>query len=105
MALHDGKTFDLEPGPGYTWVEAGAVEVLYTFMLTFVVLNVACAKANEYNQYYGLSIGFVIVAGGYAAGGISGACFNPAVAIGFDVSSSPERATGWSLCWAAAELL
>ena len=34
------------------------------------------------------AIGFVIVAGGYAAGWISGGAFNPAVAIGLDVASA-----------------
>merc|ERR1719253_1833622 len=32
-------------------------------------------------MYYGLAIGFVIVAGAYGAGAISGGCFNPAAAI------------------------
>jgi len=36
----------------------------------------------------GLAIGFVIVAGAYGAGPISGGCFNPAVAFGIDVSSA-----------------
>jgi len=58
-------------------------------MLCFVVLNVACSdkSGNCPNQFYGLAIGFVIVAGGYGGGVISGGCFNPAVAIGIDSSS------------------
>merc|ERR1719262_246631 len=64
------------------------VEVLYTFMLCFVVLNVATANKNKGNQYFGLAIGFVIIAGGYAGGNVSGGCFNPAVAFGIDVSSA-----------------
>merc|ERR1740138_1199977 len=53
-------------------------------------MNVAAAKKNvqEKNQYYGLAIGFVIVAGAYGAGAVSGGCFNPAVALGIDVSSA-----------------
>ena len=49
------------------------MELLYTFMLCFVVPNVAASKkhAGKY-QFYGLAIGFVIVAGGYGAGHISG---------------------------------
>ena len=39
-------------------------------------------------RYFGLAIGFVIVAGGYGAGWISGGAFNPAVAIGIDVASA-----------------
>jgi len=69
--------------------QAGLAETLYTFMLCFVVLNVACSKfhAGE-NQFYGLAIGFVIVAGAYGAGAVSGGCFNPAVATGIGVSGS-----------------
>ena len=58
-------------------------------MLCFVVLRAAVSKMNPAdNEYFGLAIGFVIVAGGYAAGWISGGAFNPAVAIGIDVASA-----------------
>ena len=83
-----GKAFNLEPGAGSGWWEACLVEVLYTFMLCFVVLNVAATAKNKPNEYYGLAIGFVIVAGGYAGGGVSGGAFNPAVAFGIDVPSA-----------------
>jgi len=72
-------------------------------MLCFVVLNTACSSANEFNQYYGLAIGFVIVAGGYAAGPISGGCFNPAVAFGIDISSA-GLGFGWCFAYFAYEL-
>merc|ERR1719321_1423482 len=42
------------------------------------------------NEYFGLAIGFVIVAGGYAGGWISGGAFNPAVAIGIDFASAGQ---------------
>jgi len=61
---------------------APLVEFLYTFLLCFVVLNVAVAPASKGNNYYGLAIGFVIIAGGYGGGYVSGGAFNPAVAIG-----------------------
>jgi aquaporin Z len=84
-----GEFSNFGPVGEYTWVEAGAVEVLYTFMLCFVVLRVCVADVNEDNcEYYPLAIGFVVVAGGYAAGGISGGAFNPAVAFGLDVASA-----------------
>ena len=48
--------------PDHTMMTAGVAELLYTFMLCFVVLNVACAKAHAgKDQFYGLAIGFVIV--------------------------------------------
>merc|ERR1719421_2141806 len=83
--------FNLEPSAGFGWWEAALAEVLYTCMLCFVVLNCAAAKKNGCdtgNQFYGLAIGFVIVAGGYGAGHISGGAFNPAVAMGIDLSSA-----------------
>merc|ERR1719191_2048651 len=84
-----GKTFALGPGEGFSWSGVMVAETLYTFMLCFVVLNVACAaKTNSGNQFFGLAIGFVIVAGGYAVGGISGGAFNPAVACGIDLTHS-----------------
>merc|ERR1719235_912014 len=83
--------FNLEPAKGFGWWEAGLAEAAYTCMLCFVVLNCAASKKNGCGtgcQFYGLAIGFVIVAGGYGAGHISGGAFNPAVAIGIDVSSA-----------------
>ena len=56
-------------------------EALFTFALCFVILNVATARGTEGNSYYGLAIGFTVLAGAYAVGGISGGAFNPAVAI------------------------
>jgi aquaporin Z len=57
-------------------------EVLFTFALAFVVLNVATARETEGNSYFGLAIGFTVLAGAFAVGAISGGAFNPAVAIG-----------------------
>merc|ERR1719262_1311282 len=86
-----GKTFNLAPGAGFTWQGAAVAEILYTFMLCFVVLRAAVADINPANnEYFGLAIGFVIVAGGYGAGWISGGAFNPAVAIGIDLASAGE---------------
>jgi aquaporin Z len=59
-----------------------AVEFIFTFALADVVLNVATAKGVEGNSYYGLAIGFTVLAGAYAVGPISGGAFNPAVGIG-----------------------
>ena len=61
------------------------VEVLYTFALVYVVLNVATSKTTAGNSYYGLAIGFTVLVGAFAAGPISGGAFNPAVAVGLGV--------------------
>merc|ERR1719235_2885994 len=101
-----GEVFALAPSKGANhWPHAAFAEFIYTFMLCFVVLNVACSNAHAgKNQFYGLAIGFVLVAGGYAAGHISGGALNPAVAVGIDVSS---MATGFGYCvvYVSAELV
>lgn len=61
---------------------AVAVEFLFTFALVYVILNVATAKSTDGNSYFGLAIGFTVLAGAFAVGDISGGAFNPAVAIG-----------------------
>jgi aquaporin Z len=83
-----GAGFSLEPATGFSWWQAGVSELLYTLMLCFVVLNTACSAANAgKHQFYGLSIGFVIVAGAYGAGVVSLGCFNPAVALGIEAGN------------------
>lgn len=57
-------------------------EFLYTFALCSVVLNVATSKGTGGNSFYGLAIGFTVLAGAYSVGAVSGGAFNPAVALG-----------------------
>lgn len=59
-----------------------AAEFLFTFALAYVVLNVATSKATSGNSYFGLAIGFTVLAGAFAVGNVSGGAFNPAVAAG-----------------------
>ncbi|HSJ09621.1 MAG TPA: aquaporin, partial [Longimicrobiales bacterium] len=66
-------------------VPALVAEFVFTFALVFVVLNTATAKGTEGNSYFGLAIGFTVLVGAYAAGGISGGAFNPAVSAGLVV--------------------
>jgi aquaporin Z len=70
-------------------------EFLFTFALAFVVLNVATAKATQGNSYYGLAIGFTVLAGAYAVGGVSGGAFNPAVVLGACVMGLRHWADAW----------
>merc|ERR1719421_2140264 len=97
----------LAPKPGFGWAEAGLAELLYTCMLCFVVLNTAASRKNGVASgtlFYGLAIGFVIVAGAYGAGNISGGAFNPAVALGLDISSA-GLGFGWGFAYAGFELV
>lgn len=75
-----------------SWGAIIGAEFFYTFLLVFVVLNVAVRDSG--NQYYGLAIGFVIIAGGVAVGGLSGGAFNPAVALSLDFGSLFGTAVG-----------
>ena len=54
-------------------------ELVFTFALVWVILNVATSLGTEGNPYYGVAIGAVVAGGIYAVGPISGAGFNPAV--------------------------
>ncbi len=76
-------------------VKALLAELTGTFALAYVVLNVATAKANAGNSYFGLAIGFTVTAMAYALGGFSGGAFNPAVAVGISLM----KMAAWSDIW------
>jgi aquaporin Z len=80
---------------GHAEAAAAVVELIGTFALSYVMLNVATSKDQPGNGFFGLAIGFTVAAGAFAFGGISGGVFNPAVALG--------GATGgifaWSTIW------
>jgi aquaporin Z len=75
--------------------EAILAEVLGTFALAYVVLNVATAKGTAANSFYGLAIGFTIFACAAGLGKFSGGAFNPAVAIG----ASTANLFAWNNIW------
>src|ERR1700755_2654803 len=54
-------------------------EFLFTFALVFVVINTATAKDASGNSFYGLAIGFTVLAGAFAMGSVTVGAFNPAV--------------------------
>lgn len=76
------RTFAPAPATTASTVTALLVEVIFTFMLALVVLNVAVSKRTQGNSFYGLAIGFTIVVGVFAGGPISGGVYNPAVGTG-----------------------
>jgi aquaporin Z len=59
----------IETGPAFL------AELLFTFALVWVVLNVATSKGTSGNSFYGLAIGFTVMVGAYAVGPISGGAF------------------------------
>jgi aquaporin Z len=60
-------------------------ELIGTFALAYVVLNVATSKGTTGNSFYGLAIGLTVFAMASTFGSISGGAFNPAVAVGATV--------------------
>ena len=93
------KTTAPAPGPGMVVWKAVVAEVLFTTLLVLVILNVATAKATAGNQYFGLAIGFTVMAGAFAVGPISGAAFNPAVAIGLVAMDAIQGGNSLSNIW------
>jgi aquaporin Z len=74
---------------------AFVAELLCTFALAWVVLNVAATKATEGNSYFGLAIGSTVMVGAFSVGSISGGAFNPAVAVGATAMGLLAPASIW----------
>ena len=80
---------------GHAEAAGAVVELVATFALCYVMLNVATSKDQPGNGFFGLAIGFTVVAGAFAVGGISGGVFNPAVALG----GATAGIFAWSTIW------
>ena len=80
---------------GHTEAAAAVAELLITFALCYVMLNVATSKDQPGNGFFGLAIGFTVTAGAFAVGGISGGLFNPAVTLG----GATAGLLAWSTIW------
>ncbi|HFE45175.1 MAG TPA: porin [Nannocystis exedens] len=76
------QAFVATPGANISELASLIVEVVFTFALCLVVLNVATDDEVSGNSFYGLAIGFTIVVAAYAGGSVSGGAFNPAVGLG-----------------------
>ena len=97
--LVSGHAGGIHPGAGVFNSSALAVEVLFTAALVLVVLNVAATRATEGNSFYGLAIGFTILAAAYVGGPISGGAFNPAVGFGATLGAALFASGSWSSLW------
>lgn len=75
VLMPDGEVGPLvmDTGPAF------GAELMFTFALAYVILNVATSESTDGNGYYGAAIAFVVLAGALTVGPISGASFNPAV--------------------------
>jgi aquaporin Z len=70
-------------------------EFVGAFALAYVFLNVALPKRVLGNMYYGAAIGFTVMALSVMLGEVSGAVFNPAVALGMAISGK----IAWGDVW------
>jgi aquaporin Z len=100
--VNPAKVTALSPS-GRGVVVALLAEAIFTFALAYVVLNVATSRDHPGNDFYGLAIGFTVVAGAFAVGGLSGGAFNPAVAVGAATMGLFAWAKIW--IWLLAELV
>ena len=75
--------------------EAVVAEFLFTFLLAYVILNVATTESTSGNGYYGASIALVVLAGAIAVGSISLASFNPAVTSALIISGKISFSASW----------
>lgn len=76
---------EIVTGGEFDFTGGALAEFLGTFALVWVVLHTATAGGTQGNSFYGLAIGFTVMACAYALGGITGGAFNPAVATGVSV--------------------
>ncbi len=94
-----GEILAVAPAGGIDFNTALLVEILFTFLLAFTVLNVATSKKTDGNQYYGLAIGLALMVGAFSGGSISGGAFNPAVGVGPLFFNISEFSQHWSDFW------
>lgn len=66
-------------------------ELLFTFLLVWVIFNVAVLRADA--PWFGLAIGGTVMAAALTVGPISGAVLNPAVAVGLVVAGELDLVT------------
>ena len=75
--------------------DAIVAELLFTFALAYVILNVATTESTSGNGYFGAAIALVVLAGAITVGSISLASFNPAVTSALIVSGKLALADSW----------
>jgi aquaporin Z len=86
-----GEPMIVQYAANTTITRALAVEMVFTFMLTLTILNVALHPKASANQYAPLAIGAVVCAAATAGGPISGGAFNPAVGFAALIGAISKR--------------
>ena len=102
--IFDGNHGFPYPAAGVSAGQAFVAELMATFFLTYVVLHSATAASNAGNNFFGVAIGFTVASMAVTVGGISGGCFNPAVALlGLIGAGGADRSKIW-VYWVACPL-
>ena len=70
-------------------------ELIGTFALAYVILNVATTTGTKGNSFYGIAIAGTVLAMALTVGGFSGGAFNPAVGIGLSI----QKTFCWEQVW------
>jgi aquaporin Z len=95
QVIHGGKMV-VSPGSKYSFGAALVAEIVFTFALVTVVLHTAVSNKTKGNNYYGIAIGFVLMAAAFSVGTISGGAFNPAVGLGPNLYNLSYLNDHWS---------
>ncbi len=95
MAVSELVGAPKQPAAMLVMNKALLAEFLFTFALAYVVLNVATAKGNAGNSFFGLAIGMTVMTGAFAVGSISGGAFNPAVAVAASLMGLIQSSDVW----------
>lgn len=80
-ALIGGRTAVPGKGEDYYLLQAFLAELVFTALIAYTYLATRTNSKVEGNSYYGLAIGLCVLVGNYCVAHISGAVFNPAVAV------------------------
>lgn len=89
------------PHEKFYHLDVGVVEVVFTVLMCFTALSCLASvrkdSKGQRKQFSSVAVGFVYIAGGLAAFHISGAFFNPALAIAYGCTGAKDN---WSwLLW------
>ncbi len=76
-------------------IKALAAEIIATFALVYVILNVATTKGTKGNSFYGIAIAGTVLAMALTIGSFSGGAFNPAVGVALAV----QKTFCWQQIW------
>ena len=107
--INGGSYVVVSRGAQATATQAFVAEIVFTFILCFVVLNVAtrssASSTTKDNGYYGAAIGLTVTAGAITVGNISGGAFNPAVAVCLSVASGGGKSLMYAVGTAIANFM